>query len=112
MLGTALLIVTLGFYRTTSAPRRCSAPAATSRPASAPRSAPAAAARLIRYAQQAGQVRADVKPNEAYAVMAGTARALAQARVTGAARRRAVAIVIDGLRRRGPTSAGVRGGGP
>jgi AcrR family transcriptional regulator len=57
-----------------------------------------ATARLIRHAQQAGQVRADVKPNEAYAVMAGTARALAQTRMTGAARRRAVAIVIDGLR--------------
>jgi AcrR family transcriptional regulator len=57
-----------------------------------------AAARLIRRAQEASRVRADVKPNEAYAVMAGTARALAQARITGAARRRAVAIVIDGLR--------------
>jgi AcrR family transcriptional regulator len=57
-----------------------------------------ATARLIRHAQQSGQVRADVKPNEAYAVMAGTARALAQARLTGAARRRSVAIVIDGLR--------------
>jgi AcrR family transcriptional regulator len=57
-----------------------------------------ATGRLIRNAQQAGQVRADVKPNEAYAVIAGTARALAQARMTGAARRRAVAIVLDGLR--------------
>jgi AcrR family transcriptional regulator len=57
-----------------------------------------ATGRLIRHAQQAGQVRADVKPNEAYAVMAGTARALAQAHITGAARDRAVAIVIDGLR--------------
>jgi AcrR family transcriptional regulator len=57
-----------------------------------------ATGRLIRHAQQAGQVRADVKPNEAYTVMAGTARALAQGRITGAARRRAVAIVIDGLR--------------
>jgi AcrR family transcriptional regulator len=57
-----------------------------------------ATARLIRHAQQAGQVRADVKPDEAYAVMAGTARALAQTHMTGAARRRAVAIVIDGLR--------------
>jgi hypothetical protein len=53
-----------------------------------------ATGRLIRH----GQIRADVKPNEAYAVMAGAARALAQARMTGAARRRAVAIVIDGLR--------------
>jgi AcrR family transcriptional regulator len=57
-----------------------------------------AAARLIRHAQRAGQVRADVKPSEAYAVMAGAARALAQAKITGAARRRSVAIVIDGLR--------------
>jgi AcrR family transcriptional regulator len=57
-----------------------------------------ATGRLIRRAQKAGRVRADVKPNEAYAVMAGTARALAQARITGAARRRSVAIVIDGLR--------------
>jgi AcrR family transcriptional regulator len=57
-----------------------------------------ATGRLIRHAQQAGEVRADVKPNEAYAVMAGTARALAQAGITGAARRRSVAIVIDGLR--------------
>ena len=57
-----------------------------------------ATGRLIRHGQQAGQVRADVKPNEAYAVMAGTARPLAQARITGAARRRAVAIVVDGLR--------------
>jgi AcrR family transcriptional regulator len=71
-----------------------------------------AAGRLIREAQRAGQVRADVKPNEAYAVMAGTARALAQAPIAGAARRRAVAIVIDGLRPRAPTSAGARGGGP
>lgn len=57
-----------------------------------------ATARLIRHAQRVGQVRADIKPNEAYAVMAGTARALAQARMTGGARRRSVAIVIDGLR--------------
>ena len=71
-----------------------------------------ATGRLVRHAQQAGQVRADVKPNEAYAVMAGTARALAQARITGAARRRAVAIVIDGLRRRAPTSAAATAGGP
>jgi AcrR family transcriptional regulator len=71
-----------------------------------------AAGRLIRHAQRAGQVRADVKPNEAYAVMAGTARALAQAPITGAARRRAVAIVIDGLRPREATSAAVRGAGP
>jgi AcrR family transcriptional regulator len=71
-----------------------------------------ATARLIRRAQQAGHVRADIKPNEAYAVMAGTARALAQARITGAARRRAVAVVIDGLRPHAPTSAGATGGGP
>jgi AcrR family transcriptional regulator len=71
-----------------------------------------ATGRLIRRAQRAGQVRADVKPTEAYAVMAGTARALAQARITGAARRRAVAVVIDGLRPHAPTSAGARGGGP
>jgi AcrR family transcriptional regulator len=57
-----------------------------------------ATGRLIRHGQQTGHVRADVKPNEAYAVMAGAARALAQARMTGAARRRAVAIVLDGLR--------------
>jgi AcrR family transcriptional regulator len=57
-----------------------------------------ATGRLIRHGQQAGQVRVDVKPNEAYAVMAGAARALAQARMTGAARRRAVAVVLDGLR--------------
>jgi AcrR family transcriptional regulator len=71
-----------------------------------------ASGRLIRHAQRAGQVRADIKPNEAYAVMAGTARALAQARITGAARLRAVAIVIDGLRRRTPTSAAATAGGP
>jgi hypothetical protein len=57
-----------------------------------------AAGRLIRHAQRAGKIRADVKPNEAYAVMAGTARAVAQTHMTGAARRRSVAIVIDGLR--------------
>jgi AcrR family transcriptional regulator len=57
-----------------------------------------ATGRLVRRAQDAGVVRADVKPAEVYAVMAGTARAVTQAGIRGAARERAVAVVIDGLR--------------
>lgn len=53
---------------------------------------------LVARAQRAGSVRADVKAAEVYAVMAGTARALAHGQLRPAARARAVTIVIDGLR--------------
>jgi len=55
------------------------------------------AAQLVAAAQEAGAVRSDVKPAEAYVVMAGTARAVAQARLRGRARGRALAVVLDGL---------------
>jgi AcrR family transcriptional regulator len=57
-----------------------------------------ATGKLLARAQAAGAVRDDVALAEAYAVMAGTARAVTQGGVRGRARARAIAIVIDGLR--------------
>ena len=55
--------------------------------------------RLIAEAQAGGEIRPDVEGQEAYAIMAGTARGLAQAQLSDEADERAIAVVLDGLRR-------------
>jgi AcrR family transcriptional regulator len=54
--------------------------------------------RLITEAQASGEIRADVDGQEVYAIMAGTARGLAQSRLGNRADERAIAVVLDGLR--------------
>jgi AcrR family transcriptional regulator len=52
---------------------------------------------LLRRAQQAGAVRDDVEPPEVFALLVGTSRAAAAARLDKKARARLLAIVLDGL---------------
>jgi AcrR family transcriptional regulator len=56
--------------------------------------------RLIVAAQSSGEIRPDVDGREIYAIMAGTARGLAQSHLGDEADERAIAVVLDGLRRR------------
>jgi AcrR family transcriptional regulator len=57
-----------------------------------------AVTRLVVEAQASGDVRPDVDGQAVYAIMAGTARALAQSRLGDEADARAIAVVLDGLR--------------
>jgi AcrR family transcriptional regulator len=52
---------------------------------------------LLRQAQQAGAVRDDIELPEVYALLAGTSRASARARLDEQARARLLAIINDGL---------------
>jgi AcrR family transcriptional regulator len=52
---------------------------------------------LLQRAQQAGAVRGDVKLPEVYALLVGTSRAAARARLDAQAQARLLAIVFDGL---------------
>jgi|HubBroStandDraft_5_1064220.scaffolds.fasta_scaffold573821_1 AcrR family transcriptional regulator len=52
---------------------------------------------LLQHAQQAGAVRDDVELPEVYALLVGTSRAAARARLSEDARARLLAIVFDGL---------------
>jgi AcrR family transcriptional regulator len=54
--------------------------------------------RLIAEAQASGEIRSDVDGPEVYAIMAGTARGLAQSHLGDEADERAIAVVLDGLR--------------
>lgn len=54
--------------------------------------------RLVNEAQASGEIRPDVDGREVYAIMAGTARGLAQSRLGDEADERAIAVVLDGLR--------------
>ena len=57
----------------------------------------AAVTRLVAAAQAAGEVRPDVDGREVYAILAGTARALALMGLGDDADERAIAVVLDGL---------------
>ncbi|HEX5118992.1 MAG TPA: helix-turn-helix domain-containing protein [Pseudonocardiaceae bacterium] len=52
---------------------------------------------LLRRAQEAGAVRADVEPPEVYALLVSTSRAVTYANLNTEARNRLLAIVFDGL---------------
>jgi AcrR family transcriptional regulator len=54
--------------------------------------------RLIAEAQSSREIRLDIGGQEVYAIVAGTARALAQMHLSGEAARRAIAAVLCGLR--------------
>jgi AcrR family transcriptional regulator len=61
----------------------------------------AAVVRLVIEAQASGEIRSDVGGQEVYAIMAGTARGLAQSHLGDEADERAIAVVLDGLRAAG-----------
>lgn len=63
----------------------------------------AAVSDLVSDAQATREIRLDVAGEEVYAVMAGTARGLAQMRLGDEADGRAIAVVLDGLRPRSNT---------
>jgi AcrR family transcriptional regulator len=52
---------------------------------------------LLRHAQQAGAVRADVEPPEVYALLAGISRAAARAHLDEKEMARLLSVVFDGL---------------